>query len=252
MQKSQKHEANLQKNSSLYFQIGLIMCLLAAYGALEMRFEGSNYQIPETAMSENEKEYIMAPNFTVEPDAVETSEPLRDKPVRPDNPTVVPDDTPDVKVNQDKLISDIVQPTKPEGKKTDVNPVDLDPVKPTEDVHVNFVEMVPIYPGCESSKNNDQRRKCMSDKLGKLVKKKFDRDLAQDLGLKEGVQRIFVNFKINKNGIVEILNTRAPHKDLEKEANRVVDKVPQMKPGEQGGEPVSVLYSLPIVFQVKY
>ena len=72
------------------------------------------------------------------------------------------------------------------------------------------------------------------------------------MGLKEGIQRIYVNFRINKFGIVEIINTRAPHKALEKEANSVVGRVPQMKPGEQGGEPVSVLYSLPIVFEVSY
>jgi len=38
VQKSQKHDANLQKNSTLYFQVGLIVCLLAAYGLLEMKF----------------------------------------------------------------------------------------------------------------------------------------------------------------------------------------------------------------------
>ena len=37
--KSQKHEANLQKNSTLYFQVGLIVCLLATFGLLEMKFE---------------------------------------------------------------------------------------------------------------------------------------------------------------------------------------------------------------------
>ncbi|WGD35438.1 energy transducer TonB [Olleya sp. YS] len=252
VQKSQKHDVNLRKNSSLYFQIGLIMCLLATYGSLEMRFEDKTYNLSERIIDDPEKDYMFAPVFKVEPDAVTTKEPLQKQPVRPDNPTIVPDDTPDTKVNKDDLVSDIVQPTKPEGKKPPVNEGDLDIKKPDEEVHVNFVEMVPIYPGCEKAKNNDQRRKCMSDKLAKLVKNKFDRDLGEQLGLKEGIQRIYVNFRINKNGDVEIINTRAPHKDLEKEANRVVDKVPQMKPGRQGGQPVSVLYSLPIVFQVKY
>ena len=42
VQKSQKHDANLQKNSSLYFQIGLILCLLGTYGMFEMKFETRN------------------------------------------------------------------------------------------------------------------------------------------------------------------------------------------------------------------
>ena len=39
VQKSQKHDANLQKNSSLYFQIGLILCLLGTYAMFEMQCE---------------------------------------------------------------------------------------------------------------------------------------------------------------------------------------------------------------------
>lgn len=39
VKQSQKHDTNLQKNSILYFQVGLIVCLLAALGLLEMQFE---------------------------------------------------------------------------------------------------------------------------------------------------------------------------------------------------------------------
>ena len=39
VKKSQKHDANLQKNSSLYFQIGLILCLLGTYALFEMQFQ---------------------------------------------------------------------------------------------------------------------------------------------------------------------------------------------------------------------
>ncbi|WAC03714.1 hypothetical protein N7U66_09945 [Lacinutrix neustonica] len=41
--KSQKHDVNLRKNSTLYFQIGLIVCLPASYTALEMTFASANY-----------------------------------------------------------------------------------------------------------------------------------------------------------------------------------------------------------------
>ena len=39
VKKSQKHDANLQKNSTLYFQVGLIICLFMVYGLFEMKFE---------------------------------------------------------------------------------------------------------------------------------------------------------------------------------------------------------------------
>ena len=53
------------------------------------------------------------------------------------------------------------------------------------------IENVPVFPGCESQKNNNDRKKCMSEKIDKFIQKKLNTDLAQDLGL-EGVQRISV------------------------------------------------------------
>ena len=90
----------------------------------------------------------------------------------------------------------------------------------------------------------------MSDKLGKLIKKQFDADLGSDLGL-QGRQKIDVLFKINKQGEVVILKTRAPRKELEKEAERVIGKVPTMQPGKNGNNAVDVLYSLPIIFDIQ-
>ncbi|MEO8773301.1 MAG: hypothetical protein ABI371_03125, partial [Gelidibacter sp.] len=45
--KPQKHDANLQKNSALYFQVGLILCLFVTYGLFEMRFEQKNYNLSQ-------------------------------------------------------------------------------------------------------------------------------------------------------------------------------------------------------------
>ena len=40
---------------------------------------------------------MFAPNFIVEPNAVETSEPLKKQPVKIDNVKIVPDETPEEK-----------------------------------------------------------------------------------------------------------------------------------------------------------
>mgnify|MGYP007000395440 CR=1 len=58
-----------------------------------------------------------------------------------------------------------------------------------EDVEVPFavIENVPEYPGCERG-TNAEKRKCMSDKIAKFVQRKFNTDLAGDLGL-SGRQR---------------------------------------------------------------
>ena len=74
--------------------------------------------------------------------------------------------------------------------------------------------------------------------------------MAGDLGL-SGRQRISVIFKIDRTGSVIGVRARAPHPRLEKEAVRVINLLPKMKPGRQRGKAVIVPYSLPIIFQVQ-
>ena len=90
----------------------------------------------------------------------------------------------------------------------------------------------------------------MSERITKHVNKKFNTDMAADLGL-TGRQRIAVMFKIDKSGNVTGVRARAAHPALQKEAERVVKSLPKMKPGKQRGKAVTVPYSLPIVFQVQ-
>ena len=119
------------------------------------------------------------------------------------------------------------------------------------DVPFAVIENVPIYPGCEKKKNNAEKKQCMSEKIQKFVQKKFNTELASDLGL-EGRQRISVQFKIDKNGNVVNVRARAPHPKLQEEAIKVVKSLPKMIPGKQRGKAVGVLYSLPILFQVEF
>lgn len=119
-----------------------------------------------------------------------------------------------------------------------------------EDVPFIVIEEVPVFPGCAG--NKESLRACFSDKVSKFVMRKFDVALGQDLGLPKGsVQRIFVMFTIDKNGVVSNVKARAPHKRLQHEAIRVIELLPQMTPGKQRGIPVGVKYSLPIVFVVE-
>jgi len=118
-------------------------------------------------------------------------------------------------------------------------------------IEVSFesVESVPIFPGCEKG-NNERKRKCMSEKIAKFVKRKFKTDLAANCGL-TGIQRISTIFKIDTLGNIIDVRARAPHPQIEDEAIRVINLLPKMKPGMQLGKPVIVPYSLPIIFEVK-
>ena len=67
----------------------------------------------------------------------------------------------------------------------------------------------------------------------------------------EGLRCPDFNFEIDKSGNVVGVRSRAPHPRLEKEAARVINMLPKMKPGRQRGKAVIVPYSLPITFQVQ-
>ena len=110
-----------------------------------------------------------------------------------------------------------------------------------------IIDNVPVYPGCKGSEL--KKRKCMSEKIAKFVERKFNTDIAADLGL-TGRQRISVIFKIDTLGNITGVRARAPHPRLEKEAVRVINLLPKMKPGIKNGKPVIVPYSIPMIFQV--
>ena len=87
--------------------------------------------------------------------------------------------------------------------------------------------------------------------MRKHVQRYFDAELANELGLAPGKKRIFVQFKIDKDGSITSVNARAPHPRLKKEAERIAKKLPKMVPGRQRGKPVRVGYTLPITFNVE-
>jgi len=118
------------------------------------------------------------------------------------------------------------------------------------DVPNGNIEMVPVYPGCETVLGNKGQKKCLNNKIASFILKNFNTELANDLGL-SGRQKIYVIFKIDKSGQVIETRSRAINLELEKEAIRVISKLPQMTPEYQRGKAVIVPYSLPIVFQVQ-
>lgn len=244
VQKSQKHDANLQKNSTLYFQIGLILCLLGTYGLFEMRFKEKVYDQAVVIPLEEDIIYQMQ-NVVPEPDAPKEKQVKKRKKVISQTFVIKKNDDP---IEETPNILDV-----PEPKSDPVDPNFFKkiekPVEINKPYNLTNVQVVPIYPGCEKETTNEERVKCMSEKIGRLVQKKFDTGLASEHGL-SGLQRINVQFKIDANGNITEILTRAPHPSLEKEAERVTKKIPQMKPGLQQEKPVSVVYNLPIVFKV--
>jgi len=239
--KLKKKDANLKYSPTLYFLIGLAISLFSTYSLFEIKFERKNSTSTTILSSLIEDTYIYDDvNFVVETQKEvikKEQKPLGQDPVISDAPTVV---EPPIFIDE---------PSAPENPAIPIDSVSV--IEPDYDPEfmITVVEHVPEYPGCEKG-SNTEKRKCMSAKIAKFVQRKFNTDLAGDLGL-SGRQRISVIFKIDKNGNVTGVRSRAPHPRLEKEAVRVINLLPKMKPGRQRGKAVVVPYSLPITFQVQ-
>lgn len=145
----------------------------------------------------------------------------------------------DKKLTEERPITEQIQTSSPK------------PSVAEEDLGVPFavIENVPIYPGCESGNNNDEK-KCMLNKITAFVNENFNTSLAGSLGL-TGRQNVYVMFKIDVTGTIMGAQARAKHPKLEQEAVRVINLLPKMKPGTHKGKAVIVPYTMPIRVMVQ-
>lgn len=113
---------------------------------------------------------------------------------------------------------------------------------------MSFMNMdtAPTFPGCETGDRN-----CFSKGIQKHFAKNINLDLPNQLGLESGVKRIFINFKIAKDGSVMDVKVRAPHKKLNEEVLKVMQSLPKMTPGTHQNKLVAVTYSIPFKIVVQ-
>ena len=234
MQNKKNPKSDIGRNSSLYFAVGLALMMFLSYGTI-------NYKVYDKSALDLDK---------VNMDSLDEEEVPVTEQVQPPPPPPPPPPAPEVIeiVEDEEEIEETIIESTESDEELEIEDIEIEEF---EDVEVPFavIENVPIFPGCERG-NNEKKRKCMSDKIAKFVQRKFNTDLAGDLGL-TGRQRISVIFKIDKSGNVVGVRARAPHPRLEKEAQRVINLLPKMKPGKQRGKAIIVSYSLPIIFQVQ-
>ncbi|MCF7559255.1 energy transducer TonB [Sabulilitoribacter multivorans] len=238
MEPKKNPKANVGRNSSLFFAIGLaLMLFLTNYAINYKTYDKSNIDIGQLNLDEELEEEIPIT------EQIQTPPPPPPPPAAPEVIEIVED--------EEEVEETVIESTEvdQETEIVEVEEVEVEEVEEDIDVPFSVIENVPVFPGCESG-NNAAKRDCMSKKISDFVNRKFNTDLASDLGL-SGRQRINVIFKIDKTGNITGIRARAPHPGLEKEAARVIGLLPKMKPGRQRGKPVNVPYSLPIIFQVQ-
>lgn len=247
--RQEKKQTNITWNSRLFFQIGIIASLLMVFFIMQTNFEMRSVAI-NPKISDGIEEPPMI-NYEIEVDKPKPVEvikksPQKQVPVEPIKKSnvfeVQPDDSP---VVETPVAADTPVIETPSASVVPIdNPVDLGPRS------MLSVEFVPIYPGCESMGTNAEKVECMSSKINSFINKNFRKELLEDLGSNE-IHKIYVNFKIDSKGFVTDVFANSHNPKLKKEAQRVVNNLPTMKPGKQGDKNVDVLYTVPIVFKIQ-
>tara|TARA_B100000900_G_scaffold414737_1_gene442267 strand:- start:74 stop:775 length:702 start_codon:yes stop_codon:yes gene_type:complete len=233
MQPKKNPKVDLNKNSSLYFAIGLALVLFIIWRGIEWKsYDKSAYLYESLNVVDDDDEEIPIT------EQIKTPPP----PPPPPAPEVI-----EVVEDEEEIEETVIESTETDQEEI----VEVEVLEEEfEDVDVPFaiIEDVPIYPGCENVPKS-KRRDCFQEQINKHIRKNFRYpEIAQEMGIQG---RVFVSFIISKDGTISNIRKRGPDKNLEREAERIISKLPKMTPGKQRGRAVRVPFSIPITFRLQ-
>lgn len=248
--RDEKKQVNLKWNSRLFFQLGVVVSLLTVFFVMQMDFEMRVAEVKPPS-SEGVKEppvidYVIdidIPKPVVpKEEVVQKRDPIK-RVVISSNFEVKPNTAPDIETPIASTDEPII-----EARSAPVDvPVETVPIGPKL---MATVEYVPVFPGCGNLTTNAEKIECMSSSIDAFINKNFRKGLLENLNPYE-TYRVYVNFKIDTKGYVTNVVANSHHASLTKEAQRVISKLPTMKPGKQGDKNVDVLYTVPIVLKIQ-
>ena len=236
MQLKKNPKADLTKNSSLYFAIGLASVLFISWQAIEWKtYDKTGYGYEALNVEDDDDEEVPIT------EQLKTPPPPPPPPPAPEVIEIVED--------EEEVEETVIESTETDQEEI-VEVDDIEVEDDFEDVDVPFavIEDVPIYPGCEKVPKS-QRRACFQEQINKHIRKNFRYpEIAQEMGIQG---RVYVQFVIAKDGSITSVRMRGPDKNLEKEAARIISRLPKMTPGKQRGRAVRVPFSIPITFRLQ-
>ena len=234
MELKKSPKADLRRNSSLYFVLGLAVVMLLVYVAFEWKTydEANNYDISRDVEELLDEEVPMTEQLKTPP-----------PPPPPAAPEVI-----EVVEDEEEVEETVIESTETSQETEIVEIEDIEVEEVEEDIDVPFavIEDVPVFPGCEKASD---KRACFNEKMQDHIRKNFRYpEIAQEMGIQG---RVSVLFTIQKDGSIGNIRMRGPDRNLEAEAQRIISKLPKMTPGRQRGRPVRVPFSIPIMFKLQ-
>ena len=233
MKTKKNPKVDLQKNSSLYFVIGLSLILFFSRQAIEWKTYKKTFDYEMLDVNEDDDEEI----------------PITQQIKTPPPPALPAAQVIEIVEDEEEVEESIIESTETDNDEIiEVDDVSIEEDDLDVDVPFAVIEDVPIFPGCENV-SKDKRRDCFQEKINKHIKRNFRYpEVAMELGIQG---RVFVTFIIDKDGSITNILMRGPDKNLEKEARRIISVLPKMTPGKQRGRAVRVPFSIPINFRLQ-
>ncbi len=111
-------------------------------------------------------------------------------------------------------------------------------------------EHMPCFSGCADISFDGDINKCCREKLLEYV---YSNHIYPKIAREYDVQgNAIIQFTVRKDGKVkDIIVKRGLCKEISEMCYRIVSKMPDWEPGYQNGEPVNVLYTLPVKFSLE-
>lgn len=234
MEPKKSPKADLTKNSKFYFAIGLCLVLLVSWRLVEWKsYEKSAIDIGVLDITDDDDEEVPLT------EQLKTPPP----PPPPPAPQII-----QVVEDEEEVEETVIKSTETDQEEEIIEEVEVMEEEVDVDVPFAIIEDVPLFPGCENVKKSE-RRNCFQEKIQRHISKNFRYpEIAQEMGIQG---RVYVQFVIAKDGSITSIRTRGPDKNLEKEAARIIGKLPTMTPGKQRGRAVRVPFSIPINFRLQ-
>ena len=218
MEVKKSKAADLEKKRMGFRFLGLV----AASAVVLMAFTFSSVEIipikKEIVKEESVKEEILEEFFQNEP-------PPPPPPTQAPPPVVV-----EVKEVEDDIIIEPVDQIDEDLRDFDFEPDKIEKVE--KKIIYDVVGVSPEFPGGEAE-------------MAKFLQETFEYPpISVEMG-EQGI--VYVEFVVNKDGSIEAAKVvKGVSSAIDKEALRVVKKMPKWKPGEQAGKAVNVRYTIPI------
>ncbi len=178
MEAKKSPKADVGRNSSLYFVIGLAVVMLVTWQALEWK------------TYDKENEYDISLNVDDQLDEeVPMTEQIKTPPPPP--PPAAPEII-EVVEDEEEVEETVIESTESSQEEEVISVDDVETEEVEDDIDVPFavIEDVPIFPGCENEKD---KRACFNSMMQKHIGKNFRYpEIAQEMGVQGRVNVMFV------------------------------------------------------------